>query len=69
MGKKLQYQKWGEKGEHTCVHRKTPVRFRSITSCHCDFFILINNVSRVIPVISLKFHSLKVKQIGIVKIK
>lgn len=33
----------------TCVQRKTPVRLRSITSCHCDFFIRINNVSRVIP--------------------
>lgn len=40
---------------HTCVQRKTPVRFRSITSCHWDFFIRINNVSRVIPEIIHSF--------------
>ena len=32
------------------VQRKTPVRLRSRTSCHCSFFILINKVSLVIPV-------------------
>lgn len=34
---------------HTCVHKYTPVRFRSITSCHCFNFILINRPSLVIP--------------------
>lgn len=53
---------WGD----TCVQRKTPVRFKSITSCHCDFFILINNVSRVIPIISFLLQLLEVKQIVVV---
>ena len=52
----------------TCVQRKTPVRFRSITSCHCDFLILINNVSRVIPGINFVFQLLEVKQIGTVSL-
>lgn len=34
---------------NTWVQRKTPVRFRSMTSCHCCFFILISSVSLVIP--------------------
>jgi len=56
----------GGGGGGTCVQRKTPVRFKSITSCHCDFFILINNVSRVIPIISFLFQLLEVKQMGVV---
>ena len=32
-----------------CVQWKTPLRLRSMTSCHCSGFMRIMSVSRVIP--------------------